>query len=146
MCSALIYENHPNFEKILSKFKPFLLIVCFCFTMIYKEKMFTIKIEDGRTVPWKSPYLKYENWFKTRYQVQYTKESEAKCLTILKEYTRLKLFNNFIKQRNWYANFAFPFRLKGTDKIHTKGFHSMYNLFSLVMLGYTNMSCLLEEI
>jgi len=38
------------------------------------------------------------------------------------------------------VNFAFPFRLKGTDKIHTKGlfkFHSMYNLFSLVMLGYT---------
>ena len=45
------YENHPSFEKILSKLKPLLLFVCFCFTMIYKEKMFTVKIEDGREAP-----------------------------------------------------------------------------------------------
>jgi len=50
MCSALIYENHPNFEKNIHC-QTLLIFVCFCVTMTYKEKMFTIKLEDVRKVP-----------------------------------------------------------------------------------------------
>ena len=39
MCSSLIYEYHPNVEKniFLSKLKPLLLFVCFCFTMTWEN-------------------------------------------------------------------------------------------------------------
>ena len=41
----LVFENPRIFCKRSANF-----CVCFCFT-IYKEKMFTIEIEDGREAP-----------------------------------------------------------------------------------------------